>query len=817
MGSKAFTRTRTSARRTLSIALSAAMLASLLGPVTATAIPLPPTPISHAYPSFDSTGMEAFDLGGAASVVGGAVRLTPASPDQVGTMFTAQPLRIRNSGEFSTCFSFRINGSSGAGGGAEGLTFVMASDKDSLVPSGLGYTGGGGSMRVEFDTYKDSWDPNDNHITFTSAQHAGDEQHHDQVVTLTPSFDLDDGGIKYCWIDYEGGGFRIAFSDTPTRVGEATSAGGQVSYMGAWGTTEADVYFGFTGATAAEYANHEIVSWHLDNKYHPIWETPLDPATTAYSTGPASLDVATEDWVDVDTSTEVTFTVSDMYGAPLANEPVAVTSSAGALSAPSVTSDASGLATVTLTTPSTKQICSVVGETTGGLRVTGSVLVGDRKPIVDVQAGTTQVPLRSYRAAAPGIEISDADDSTLVAARIRIVDGSDAEHLGAPSLPSPITASVTQEGDFYLEGSASLAEYEQALGSMVYYGYGPLPSNSRQVEFSVFDGIVWSDPVIKNIEVTLMMPFAGADRYQTAIVTSQETFRGGAETVVIATGENWPDALGGSALAGTMYGPILLSPKDALPADVLAEIERLNPSSAYVLGGEGALSDDVYDELTGLLGSMNVTRLGGADRYETAEIIADEVIGYLGEWGWIVDTAFVATGRNYPDALAAAPLAAGLYQPIYLSDPECISDSTAQAMVDAGITQAILLGGEGVVSPETEAKLADFEITTAVRLAGADRYETAAKIARYGVDEYGFTWDGVAIATGKGFADALAGGVAQAYMGSVMLLSDPASLSEPSFDALEANAAEIYGIRFLGGTRALSQTVRDQAMDAIAP
>ncbi len=808
MGSKVLTRTRSSVRRTLSIALSAAMLASLLGPVTATAIPLPPTPISHAYPSFDSTGMEAFDLGGSASVVGGAVRLTPASSDQVGTMFTAQPLRIRSSGNFSTCFSFRINGSAGA----EGFTFVMASDKDSLVPSGLGYTGGGNSVRVEFDTHKDSWDSNDNHITLTDYQNAGNEQYHDPVITVTPAFDLDDGGVKYCWIDYQAPIFRVAFSDTPTRVGEVLSlGGGSVGYLD-YGASEGDVYFGFTGATATEYANHEIVSWYLDNKYQP-----LDPATTSYSTGPASLDVATEDWVDVDTSTEVTFTVTDMYGAPLANEPVAVTSSAGTLSAPSVTSDANGLATVTLTTPLAKQICSVVGETTSGLRVTDSFLIGDRKPIVDVQAGTTQVPRRSYRDVAPGLEISDADDSTLVAARARIVDKADGEFVGVMDLPGAISESYTLDYDCYLEGAASLADYEEALGSLFYFGDGPLPSNSRQVEFSVFDGIVWSDPVIKNIEVTPMMPFAGADRYQTAIVASQETFIGGSDSVVIATGENWPDALGGSALAGVMYGPILLSPKDALPADVLAEIERLNPSSAYVLGGEGALSDDVLAELTGLLGEENVTRLGGSDRYETAEIIADEVIGYLGEWGWIVDTAFVATGRNYPDALAAAPLAAGVYYPIYLSDPDCISDPTAQAMRSAGITETILLGGEAVVSPETEEKLADNGIATVDRIAGADRYETAAAIAQYGVDEYGFAWDGVAIATGKGFADALAGGVAQAYWGSVMLLSDPASLSEPSLDALEVNAADIQGIRFLGGTRALSQTVRDQAMDAIAP
>jgi len=814
MGSNARARTRTSTHKSLRIALAATLMLSIMAPATASAGTLT-TPITHAYPSFDPAGMEAFELGGSASVVGGAVRLTPAQPDQVGTMFTKQPLRLRSSGNFSTCFSFRIDGSSPPAGGAEGLTFVIASDKDSLVPSGLGYTGGGGSIRCEFDTYQDAWDPNDNHVTFW---YDGNQEYHDANLVVTPGFDLDDGGVKYCWIDYQDGITRIAFSDTPTRVGQAIACGNSwAPYMGGPGITEADVYFGFTGTTGTEYANHEILSWYLDDEYHPASTTPLDPATTNYSTGPASLDVAAQDWVDTDTSTEVTFTVTDMYGAPMANQPVAVTSSAGTLSVPTATSDANGLATVTWTTPSAKQICSIAGETTSGVRVTASFVVGAFSPVVDAQPDTTEVPLRSQRAVAPGVEISDPDDTTLVAARARIVDrDQEVENLGLPPLDGPISATYDPTYDCYLEGTASLAEYEQALGSVFYYGYGPLPSNSRQVEFSVFDGILWSDPVIKNLEITSMMPFAGDDRYQTAIVTSQETFAQGADAVVLATGEDWPDALGGSALAGALGGPILLSPKDALPADVLAEIERLGATSVYVLGGEEALSDDVLAGLTGLLGEENVTRLGGADRYETAEITATEVADLVSQWDYAVDTAFIATGENFADALAAAPLAAGNYYPIYLSGPDGISDTTAQAMLDAGITRAILLGGEAAVSPDTEVTVLGIGID-AYRIDGADRYETAAKIAQYGVDEYGMVWDGVAIATGEGFADALSGGVAQASIWSVMLLSDPDSLSAPSRDALEANAPSILGIRFLGGTNALSQTVRDQALDAIAP
>lgn len=796
--------------KTIACALSIVIVASMMAPMTATAAP--PTPIAHAYTSFDPAGMEAFDLGGSAAVVGGAVRLTPAQPDHVGTMFTSRPLRIRNSGEFSTGFSFRIDGSNPAEGGAEGLTFVMTSDKDSLVADGLGFTGGGSTMRVEFDTHQDAWDINDNHVSFW---YGGNEQYHDPLLVLTPAFDLDDGGVKYCWIDYQGGVFRIAFSDTPTRVGEATSCGTWAGYMGTYGTTEADVYFGFTGATAAEYANHEIVSWYLDNKYHPAWTTPLDPATTSYVTGPASLDAAAEAWVDTDASTEVTFTVTSPYGGPMANQPIAVTTSAGVLSAPVVISDANGIAAVTLTTPSTEQVCSILGESSGGLRATASVVVGDIPPVIDVGPGVTQAPRGSTTVVAPDVAISDSDDTMLAGARARILDHeADDEWLSLGQWYGGMSPAADPGYDCSLRGEASIAEYEQTLAQIAYQGS---PSTrTRQVEFSVFDGIAWSDPVVKTVEIGGMAPVAGDDRYQTALDVSRETFPRGANTVVIATGEDWPDALGGSALAGALYGPVLLSPKDALPEDVLAEVERLHVDNAYVLGAQDALSDGVLAALTDYLGEENVIRLGGANRYETAEIIAAEVVDYLAEEDLFSGSAFIATGGNFADALAAAPLAAGNYWPIYLSGPDGISDSTAQAMLDAGVTEAILLGGEAALSPDTEVTVLGMGID-AYRIDGADRYETAAKIATYGVDELGMEWDGVAVATGEGFADALSGGAAQGIEWSVMLLSDPKALSYSARDALKANASSIRGIRFLGGTRALSQRVRDQAMDAIVP
>ena len=96
------------------------------------------------------------------------------------------------------------------------------------------------------------------------------------------------------------------------------------------------------------------------------------------------------------------------------------------------------------------------------------------------------------------------------------------------------------------------------------------------------------------------------------------------------------------------------------------------------------------------------------------------------------------------------------------------------------------------------------------RIDGADRYETAAKVAAYGVSDAGLGWNGVAFTTGEFFPDALAGGPAQGLKGSVMLLTPSQRLSGYCAAAITANKAQISEVRYLGDDSALSYEVRDQ-------
>lgn len=94
---------------------------------------------------------------------------------------------------------------------------------------------------------------------------------------------------------------------------------------------------------------------------------------------------------------------------------------------------------------------------------------------------------------------------------------------------------------------------------------------------------------------------SGANRYSTAVGVSRNTF-GNSEVVFIATGLNFPDALGGGPVAGSVPGPLLLVPGTTVPSDVAAEVSRLGASRVVILGGTSVVSSGVQSQLGTLVG-----------------------------------------------------------------------------------------------------------------------------------------------------------------------------------------------------------------------
>ncbi len=310
---------------------------------------------------------------------------------------------------------------------------------------------------------------------------------------------------------------------------------------------------------------------------------------------------------------------------------------------------------------------------------------------------------------------------------------------------------------------------------------------------------------------TVQNPVEGTDRYGTSVQVSEQTFPDGADTVIVTTGANWPDALAAASLAGAYNAPVLLTRPTELPEDIAAEIERLGATDAFILGSTRAVSNGVKSAVEAIIGGP-ATRLGGADRYETANLIAQETVDTLdGDWD---GTAFVATGNNFPDALAASPLSSYTGYPIFLANSDGVSDETQAVMDDLGVTDVYLLGSPGVLPGAAEGQVKAAGAVKVARIAGDTRYETAVGAATFGVEELGMSWSQTAIATGENFPDALSAGPAQGLKGSVMLLTPRLTLHDATRAALEANRAGIWQVDWVGSTSAVCQAVRD-AVEAI--
>ncbi|GAA1783622.1 choice-of-anchor G family protein [Leucobacter iarius] len=252
----------------------------------------------------------------------------------------------------------------------------------------------------------------------------------------------------------------------------------------------------------------------------------------------------------------------------------------------------------------------------------------------------------------------------------------------------------------------------------------------------------------------------GADRFKTAVKISQETFPKGSQSVVIARSDIAPDALSAAPFAAKLKSPVLLTQTKSLNTDTAAELKRLKPKTAYIAGQTGAVSTATENAIKAL--GIKTVRLGGGDRYETSLKIAEAGWGASG-----TDSVFVATGRDYPDALSAGSAAGAIGAPVLLVDgmQPVASRAALAELKQFHLKNIYIAGGEGVVSKGVATSVRS-SATTVKRYAGLDRYETSALLAAKWNTKNGLVY----LATGLDFPDALSGSaVAGAQTAPIML------------------------------------------------
>ena len=329
---------------------------------------------------------------------------------------------------------------------------------------------------------------------------------------------------------------------------------------------------------------------------------------------------------------------------------------------------------------------------------------------------------------------------------------------------------------------------------------------------------------------------AGANRYETSVCVSLGTWPAHddpvpieekAQAVVLAGGDRFPDALAGGPLATFNHGPLLLTQPNALPSVVLTEIHRILASGGtiYLLGGTAAISDAVKNQLT--TDGYNVTRVSGVDRYATAVEIAKLLPAGTNFF-------FFATGRNFPDGLAAGD-AAAMFSFVASQDPTfpamavLLTNDKVMPQVTANYLNTF---PPGEVLPFTAGGQADAAavsffgpLPAELRFVGQNRYETATKIAgSFFTDPQGaLLGAGVGLTTGVNFPDALSATANLALFAEPLLLTQPTALNPTTAAFLTNHAGEhdpIFPTAFLdvfGGTTSVSNGVKNAATAAYTP
>ncbi len=256
---------------------------------------------------------------------------------------------------------------------------------------------------------------------------------------------------------------------------------------------------------------------------------------------------------------------------------------------------------------------------------------------------------------------------------------------------------------------------------------------------------------------------AGAGRFATAQEIAKVAFpTPGVDVVYIANGLNFPDALAAGPAATLLGGPLLLTLTNSLPAETVAELNRLQPDRIVIVGSPVVVSTAVQQQLTANWAGGNVDRVGGASRYETGRLIVRDA--FLDGATNVVDEVYVATGANYADALSAGAAAAAKGVPIVLVqgtstalDPD--TRALLQDLLVPGST-VYIAGGTNVVSSGLASSILSIsDVTSVQRLSGTSRFNTSLAINTNAYPAAGPDVAEAFIAYGLNFPDALAGGV----------------------------------------------------------
>lgn len=285
---------------------------------------------------------------------------------------------------------------------------------------------------------------------------------------------------------------------------------------------------------------------------------------------------------------------------------------------------------------------------------------------------------------------------------------------------------------------------------------------------------------------------SGSNRFQTAVEISKRVLDSNElkkenKTVVLANGYSFIDALPGGVLANSASGTLLLTNTNNIPKETMDEINRINPNVLYILGGTSSISEDTEENLKQYVD--NVIRLGGKNRYETSELISEEISKHSDVSGYLV-------ASEVADAVASSSMAKG-DKPLIL-----VNNNNPSAYLKEKEATKTVLGGKSSISENT------FKYIGATkRISGKNRFETSLNISKAS------GYKNTALVNGYSFIDGLAAGTLSFKKEAAIILTDGKNLDSNSREFLNKSDS----IYVVGGKSSVDDGVVNPAAKKEVP
>ena len=446
-------------------------------------------------------------------------------------------------------------------------------------------------------------------------------------------------------------------------------------------------------------------------------------------------------------------------------------------------------------TSTTTAVCTVSGASVTLFTTGTCTLHADQAGNGNWTAATTVARSFTITAGAQTITFTAPADTALNGGPVTVSGAASSEL--AVAFTSVTTGVCTVSGNsvtLVAVGTCTIHADQEGDGN---YASAATVSASFAVTAAVTQGGTPAAPVTPVVTASRI---GGADRDDTAaqLSTAMYPTAGSAGVVVLARDDIYADGLTGSPLANALNGALLITPTSTLSAATLAALQHLLPAGGTVicLGGNAAIDPSVLTELSGL--GYNVQRIAGADRYETATLIATRIFAAT-----TITHIYLATGENFADALSAAG-AAGLNHGVVLLTANTTMPAVTKAWIVAhpGLAITAIGGAAAAADP------------AATPIVGADRYATAAQVAA----SVAPTATGIVLATGTAFPDGLAGAAYAVHSGFSLLLVNPqaTALGAAQASYLQTASATVSTVLTVGGTAAVPAAATGLITDGLS-